>query len=165
MKWVYNMSITKDMKRGFPIKGFIISILVLGVVSLVGYNMHDRIMGSPLIVNTVANGSNIDSQFLSISGRAPHARELLINGRPVGIDRSGSFNDGVLLSPGYNIVEIALRDQFGNEKIRTYQYVVSSTTAVAVVKKVDHTKEKEELISIEDLKNKEIIQLTAEENE
>lgn len=112
--------------------------LTLGilVVALVGYNMRDRILGTPLIVSTAKNGTTLTTPFLPISGTARHARTLSINGRAVTVDRHGAFADEVVLSPGYNIVEVSLTDQFGGQKTKTYQIVVDPTEAVATV---EHT--------------------------
>lgn len=99
-------------------------ILVLGFVF---GNIRDVIFGAPLSIHTVSDGTTLSNGFLPISGNAQHARTVSINGRPITIDRSGDFTDGVLLSPGYNVVEVALRDQFGKEKVRTYHLVLDET--------------------------------------
>jgi hypothetical protein len=106
-------------------------ILVLGFVF---GNIRDVIFGAPLSIDTVSDGTTLSSGFLPISGNAQHARTVSINGRPIVIDRNGNFTDGVLLSPGYNVVEIALRDQFGKEKVKTYHLVLdqNGTDAAAV---------------------------------
>jgi uncharacterized protein YfaP (DUF2135 family) len=68
---------------------------------------------------------------LPITGNAAHAAQITINGRPIGTDRQGNFTDGVILSPGYNIVEVAETDQFGKEKTKTYHWVASPSPTVA----------------------------------
>ncbi len=104
----------------------------IALASLVFYNSKDMIFGAPLRVETVADGTTLEDPFLPISGVAGHARELAINGRSVALDRKGNFHDGVLLSPGYNVVEVALKDQFGNRKVKTYHLVVQESASVAV---------------------------------
>lgn len=128
-KWVYNDMIS--MKSPLTLKTGLAFTLSIAVLALVGYNMRDRILGTPLIITTAQNGSTVSSATLPIAGIAKHARELLINGRAVTVDREGSFSDEILLSPGYNIVEVALKDQFGNQKVKTYQLVVNAPEAVA----------------------------------
>jgi hypothetical protein len=125
---------TSLMKKGFSLKtglSIFFSILIIGLVC---YNMKDMIFGSPLVITTARDGATVGSPFLPITGTARHARELSINGRPITVDRAGSFNDEVLLSPGYNIVEVALKDQFGNQKVKTYQIVVTVPEAVATTR-------------------------------
>lgn len=121
------------MKPYLTLKTGLALILGCSVIGLVCYNMRDSILGSPLVITTAHDGATVNTAFLPINGVARHARELLINGRAVALDRAGTFTDGVVLSPGYNIVEVAVLDQFGNKKVKTYQIVVTApVTAVAV---------------------------------
>lgn len=127
---------TPQMKQSLTLKTAIFATLGIVVIALVSYNMRDRIIGTPLLITTAKDGATVETPFLPIKGVARHARELFINGRAIAVDRTGAFDDEVVLSPGYNIVEVALKDQFGNQKVKTYQIVVASPTAVA---SVDHT--------------------------
>ncbi|MFZ4499979.1 MAG: hypothetical protein ACOYMZ_00590 [Minisyncoccia bacterium] len=115
----------------FPLPKFLITAVILGVFALVLYNIRDLVLGTPLEVVAAQDGTTLDSTFLPLSGVARHARELLINGRTVAIDRAGNFTDAIILSPGYNIVEVALKDRFGNTETRTYHWVVEVPSSVA----------------------------------
>ena len=106
-------------------------ILFAGFVTLVAYNMRDIVFGTPLTIHTIADGTTVSDAFVPIAGSASHAKAVRINGRQVAIDRSGNFTDGILLSPGYNVVEVALQDKFGKEKRTTYHWVVQPTATVA----------------------------------
>ena len=121
----------KLMKSPFTLTAGLYVLLGTMVLGLVAYNVKDLVFGTPLTVTTTTDGATLTTPFLPISGTARHARELLINGRPVAIDREGVFTDEVVLSPGYNIVEVAFKDQFGKQKVRTYHVVVDTPTAVA----------------------------------
>lgn len=121
----------KTFSRTICIKKLVIGTLILGVCALVVYNIRDLVFGTPLQVVAAKDGSTLGDTFLPLSGVARHARELLINGRTVAIDRSGKFTDAIILSPGYNIVEVALLDRFGNTETRTYHWVVETTPLVA----------------------------------
>jgi hypothetical protein len=122
---------TKSMKRYVTLKVGLLSCIGIMVLGLVAYNVKDLVFGTPLTVATTTDGATLASPFLPITGVARHARELLINGRSVAVDRDGNFTDEVVLSPGYNIVEVAFKDQFGKQKIKTYQVVVTPPAAVA----------------------------------
>ncbi len=109
----------------------LLGVLVAGFFVLVVYNMKDMVFGANFTVIAAADGSTVDSAYIPITGTAKHAKQMTINGRPISIDRQGNFSDGVILSPGYNIVEVAQRDQFGKEKKQTYHWVASSSLTVA----------------------------------
>ena len=103
-------------------------LLVFGIIF---YNTKDLIIGAPLSVQTVNDGATVSNSFLPISGKAHHASILQINGRMVALAKNGSFSDGTLLSPGYNIVEIATTDRFGKEKRKVFHLVAEPSTSVA----------------------------------
>ncbi|HEY0979819.1 MAG TPA: hypothetical protein VGE18_00190 [Candidatus Paceibacterota bacterium] len=115
----------------FTIPKVLIAAAIMVVFGLAAYNMRDLVLGTPLQVVAAKDGATLDSAFLPLSGVARHARELLINGRTVAIDRAGNFTDAIILSPGYNIVEVALKDRFGNTETRTYHWVVEVPSSVA----------------------------------
>lgn len=125
------MTIKPTTIKDINIKTALGIVLGIGFFSLIFFNMRDRIFGVPLKVITAKNGATLSSPFLSITGRSEHARSLTINGRSITVDRKGTFNEEIVLSPGYNIIEISAIDQFGNKKVKTYQVVFSSPHSVA----------------------------------
>lgn len=115
-----------------PLKKILSGLGIAIALCLVCYNIKDVVLGAPLSVHTVLDGTTVTENFLPISGRAKHAVAVEINGRPVSTDTAGVFNDGIVLSPGYNIVEITQRDHFGKEKRRVFHLVAEpSPSAVA----------------------------------
>jgi len=108
-----------------------IGLVVCSVLALVFTNMRDVIFGTPLSVSVAGDGSTLSSSFLPLTGNAKHAKDIRINGRSIAIDREGNFTDAVILSPGYNTINISLRDQFGKQKNRTYQFVYTPENALA----------------------------------
>jgi len=121
-----------SMKQ-LTLKSGIVLTLVIGIFALVGYTMRDRILGTPLVVAIAPNGAALTNPFLPITGVARHARNLTVNGRKLTIDRTGAFTDEIVLSPGYNIIEISLTDQFGGQKTKTYEVVFTAPQTVATV--------------------------------
>lgn len=125
------MKIPLKQLHRLPTRMMLITVLGVAIFGVIGYNIKDLLFGAPLDIAIAKDGTTLATPFLPVAGTTKHAKELLINGRPVAIDRKGNFNDEVLLSPGYNIVEIALRDQFGKQKVKTYQLVVAEPPTVA----------------------------------
>lgn len=113
------------------IKKIIKTIAFLAVFGLVFYNTRDLFFGSNFKINTATDGSTVSDSFLPISGKAKHATTIDINGRAIAVDKSGNFRDGVILSPGYNIVEIVQKDRFGKEKQKTFHLVAEPSSTVA----------------------------------
>lgn len=109
----------------------LLGTLVAGFLGLIVYNVKDMVFGTPFTVKAAADGSTVDSTFIPITGTTKHAQQISINGRIIGVDRQGNFSDGVILSPGYNIVEVAETDRFGKRKTVAYHWVVSPSVSVA----------------------------------
>jgi hypothetical protein len=109
----------------------LIGILVVGFLGLVLYNIKDMLFGTPFTVHTAQDGSTITDAFEPITGTAKHAKEITINGRPVSVDQQGNFSDGVILSAGYNIVEVEEVNQFGRVKQETYHWMEDPSPSVA----------------------------------
>ncbi len=120
-------------KRTFTLAPILIGLIVIGVFAFAIENMRDLLFGSPLEVATASDGTTLTEGFLPVVGKAKHARSVTVNGRDIQIDRDGNFSDAVLLSPGYNVVEVALLDQFGKEKVKTYHLVLDESDTVAQV--------------------------------
>jgi hypothetical protein len=121
------------MKIPYPFssKTILLSLLALGVGSLIFYNVHDIVFGTSAHITTAVDGAVLNDTFLPVTGSAPRARSVSINGRSVAIDKSGYFNDGIILSMGYNVVEVAVLDRFGKEKKQTYSLVVDQPSSMA----------------------------------
>lgn len=110
----------------------IISLLgIVAVFGLVFYNTKDIFLGAPLSVVTVKDGTTVTESFLPISGVAKNSSSVSINGRVVAVAKDGAFSDGVVLSPGYNIIEIAEQDRFGKEKHKIFHLVAEPSSNVA----------------------------------
>lgn len=113
------------------IKQSLFILAVIAVFSVVFYNTKDLFLGAPLSINTVPDGATVTDSFLPISGSAKHYSSVEINGRAIGLDKNGKFADGVVLSPGYNVVEINEKDRFGKEKRKMFHLVAQPSSSVA----------------------------------
>lgn len=109
----------------------LIGTLATAFLGLVIYNVKDMVFGAPFTVHTSRDGVTLSDAFVPITGSTTHSQQVTINGRIIGVDPKGNFNDGVILSPGYNIVEVAEKDRFGKTKTLAYHWVVAPPVAVA----------------------------------
>ncbi len=99
------------------------SLGMLGILVFIAYNVRDIVIGAPLSVRMVKDGATVADPYLPISGNARHAQQVHINGRQIPIDQEGNFSDGIILSPGYNVVTITQKDRFGNQKEKVVHLV------------------------------------------
>lgn len=104
----------------------------LALAGFVAYNVKDIVVGAPLSVRMVKDGSTVADPFLPIQGTAKNARQVHINGRQIPIDTNGNFSDGIILSPGYNVVTISQKDRFGNEREKVVHLVAEASVDESV---------------------------------
>ncbi len=120
------------------ISKLIMWIGISSVLMLVFYNTKDLFFGTAFSIKSASDGATLTDTFLPISGMAKHASSLEINGRIVSVDPSGVFNDGALLSPGYNIIEIKQKDRFGKEQKKILHLVAQPTSDLATTMVINY---------------------------
>ncbi len=108
------------MKNRLCLKKIVFATLGVLVLGFVYRNSKDAIFGTKISVSIARDGSTVSDTTLPIVGYAPKVKSVLINKHPVAVDTAGNFQDTVLLSPGYNIIEVSTIDSFN--KITTKEY-------------------------------------------
>ncbi len=109
-------SVSKKLWYGVPF------IALLGFVAL---KMYPVIHGPSISIDTLKNGTVLNDPLIALNGTAAHAQDLIINGAPVPTSPDGSFNDRVLLSPGYNLITLSATDRYGKTETKNYAIMLS----------------------------------------
>ena len=89
--------------------------LVAIIVFYAYYQSRAVIEGPRINITAPENAITSTTSLLTITGTAIHAKELTLDGRPIFIDLEGRFFEQLLLSPGYNIIELTAKDAQGRE--------------------------------------------------
>ncbi|MEI6022417.1 MAG: hypothetical protein WCQ32_01060 [bacterium] len=110
--------------------GITLGVLTIGFIY---HNSKDALFGAKLSVTIAPDGSTITDSTLPIEGYAPKVKSVTINQHPVAIDTAGHFKDEVLLSPGYNIIEVSTIDSFNKKTTKEYHLVDAPPTKVAAI--------------------------------
>lgn len=118
-------------KKRISLQTYILTAGILAVAGLAIFNMRDILFGAPLSLTAPRDGSSVASDIFPISGIAKHADAVTVDGGSIPVDQNGAFSDEVILSPGYNVVQVALLDRFGRETVKTLHIVEQSTPALA----------------------------------
>lgn len=93
------------------------SLTLLALV-LFGYSLSrasDLLFGINLSVLGIKDGQSVTASTIAVSGNAPHAIGVTIDGHPVSIDTNGEWQDTVVLQPGYNSIKVSAADKFGRD--------------------------------------------------
>lgn len=113
------------MKKPLCIKKIFFSTLGILVIGFIYRNSKDALFGTKITVSIARDGSTVHERTLPIVGVAPKVKSVLINKHPVPVDTAGNFQDTVLLSPGYNIIEVSTVDSFNKTTTKEYHLVGS----------------------------------------
>lgn len=97
-----------------------VSILILGY----GYYQTKNLMNGPiLIVNYPISGMTLNESLVEIRGLAKNASFITLNDRKIFVDEEGKFKESLLLSYGYNVVEVEVTDKFERTKTEKLELI------------------------------------------
>ena len=88
-------------------------VILLLIFSYVAYETKDIIIGPELRIVSPVNGGTAPAGIISVRGTALRISSLAVNGGELFTDLSGSFTKDILLSPGYNVIDIRVTDKLG----------------------------------------------------
>ena len=95
------------------------SLGILAALIIVGYaafEIRNYLRGPTVVIDSPAPGVAVDDELLAVRGTTQNASFITLNDNPIYIDEAGRFEERLLLSYGYNIMEIVVRDRFGREQ-------------------------------------------------
>lgn len=106
--------ITPYQDGKLAIKILIVSVFI---ISLVGYSLFQvhKIMTGPTIELSLPHDSLVTgpNNRIRLTGIAANVAFISLNDNPIYVDETGTFNESLLLNPGYNIIKLYGKDKFG----------------------------------------------------
>jgi hypothetical protein len=87
------------------------------------FEARNILFGPKIEVNSPKEGLTVDYEFVTITGRAININEIWMNGRSIPVTEDGIFEEGVLLTNGYNKIFIQAKDKLGRETTKIIQIV------------------------------------------
>lgn len=116
-------------KQGFNIRLFVIIFSIFLLVSYGLFNARNLILGPSIEIFSPMSETETNENTILIKGRAKNITFLSLNERPIFVDREGLFEEKLLISPGFNIIELKAKDRFKQELLKTIKvYYKQSTT-------------------------------------
>ena len=118
-------------KSGFNIRLFVIILSVLLLICYGLFNARNLIIGPSIEIFTQNTNLETYENTFVVKGRAKNITFISLNERPIFVDTNGLFEEKLLLSPGFNIIEIRAKDRFKKEILKTMRvYYKQSTTTL-----------------------------------
>lgn len=101
-------------------------IILLFLLCLFGYGAFEiwnYATGPKIILTSPANGSAVSESLISINGQGKNTKKITLNDRAIVVDETGNFSEKILLSYGYNVLELKAEDRFGKTTEQKLQIV------------------------------------------
>ena len=100
---------------------FIVIFLVASAYSY--YQTKGYLAGPVLEITEPLNNSTQYQSNISIKGNAKNISYISMNGRQIYTNPEGEFEENILLSKGYNIIDISAKDKYERETKKTLKLV------------------------------------------
>lgn len=111
-----------------PYRNNKVVLVVLGLFFLLiliyaYFEARNIIFGPKILVNTPREGVVVSDKFVTILGKAENINEIWMNGRSIPVTEDGIFEEGLLLTEGYNRVFLQAKDKLGRETTESIEIV------------------------------------------
>ncbi len=104
----------KDNKFAIKYIGILFFILFIGGYSAL--KAKNLIQGPVIDITFPKNGQRLTKPEIEVVGTTKNVSFITMNGSDIFISEKGDFKEKLLLSPGYNVVEMKVKDKFGVEE-------------------------------------------------
>lgn len=112
------------MLRHLSFKSLVAIIFFLAIGGYAYSNSRDVLSGPEILITMPANGATVENPNQKIQGQALRINSLFLNGRQIITDKEGNFNTELLLSYGYNVIDLRGEGKFGGEAKKTLELVL-----------------------------------------
>jgi hypothetical protein len=108
-----------------------ILLFVLIGIGIIGYSLYQArnlILGPELAITAPLNGATVENALVHITGTAKNVSYISLNNRQIFVDNKGTFNEDLLLAPGYNVWELQAKDKFGRVVSKKLELVLNKNS-------------------------------------
>lgn len=98
------------------LKYTLIALFSVGLLYFIFTRSEQYLEGPSLIVTYPQDGTSTTTQSIYIAGEAQRIAFLSLNDMQIFANDEGFFKEKLLLSPGYNIIEVKVTDRFERER-------------------------------------------------
>jgi len=87
---------------------------------------RNLVRGPSITVLSPVNGSNLDNQLVTISGKTKNIAGMSLNDRQIFPDENGNFAETLVLPVGYTIMSLKAEDKFGKKTEQSLSLTVNN---------------------------------------
>lgn len=100
-------------------------VSIFAITVFVGVKVYPIIHGPVINLATIDNGAQVTDPMIRVSGKARFTKNLLVNGAPVATAPDGTFDQNLILNPGYNLLTFEGNDRFGSTSKKDFVVVLA----------------------------------------
>ena len=101
--------------------GIVSCISLFAIITIFGYEkMCFVFKGVKISANIEKNN---DTSLATVTGQAPKATYITLNGREIFIDKNGNFNETISVLPGFSVITLNAKDKFGKTAEKKFEVV------------------------------------------
>lgn len=120
-----------DFENGFNIRFFIVMASIVLLVCYGLFNARNLLLGPSIEIMSPIPESETTENIMTVKGKVKNMTYLSLNQRAISVDKEGLFEEKLILSPGFNTIEIKATDRFKKEAVKTISiYYKQSTTTI-----------------------------------
>lgn len=112
----------------FLLKTALITVSVFIIIGYSYYESRNLILGPILDFVSPINGSSTTNSVIEVKGKVKNISFVSLNDNQIFTDKNGLFSEKLLLSPGYNIIKLSVKDRFGRQKEKFLELVLNKQT-------------------------------------
>lgn len=113
---------TLDAKKILKIAA--LSVFLIFIFTFAFFRSKDLVFGVKIKEVNIMGEAKVADNILKVTGNAKNAVELTLNGRVISVDQRGNFNETIALLPGYNVIGLKAKDEFGNSDEKNYKLIL-----------------------------------------
>jgi len=106
--------------------------IILVMVIIVGYTFYqtkNMIYGPVLVISYPSSGMTMKNSLIEVRGFVKNASYITMNDNQIFVDEEGNFRENILLSEGYNVIEVNIKDKFEREKTEVLELMYIKTNS------------------------------------
>ncbi len=103
------------------------TLLALVILGYTAFELKDVASGPNLVIDYPRNGARVSAGLISVKGTVRRVSDLEINGSKLFTDLQGRFTKDILLSDGYNVIEVRAQDKFGRQVEKKIELVAQDS--------------------------------------
>jgi len=107
----------------FYLKAILITVFLIALFGYGIFEIRNYATGPKITISSPANGSAVSESLITIEGQAKNSKIITLNDRPIVLDEAGNFSEKILLSYGYNVLELKAEDKFSKKTEQKLQLV------------------------------------------